>query len=99
MNMQYEHLPDVSMSGPTVFYLPGYVAIYTSVSQYTSPLTYSWKRNGSPIAGTGSSISNWVGSEGQYLYEVTVTDAEGDWKTKSHFVSVLSGCPPPQIFC
>ena len=99
MNMQYEHLPDVSMSGPTVFYLPGYVAIYTSVSQYASPLTYSWKRNGSPISGTGSSISNWVGSEGQYLYEVTVTDAEGDWKTKSHFVSVLSGCPPPQIFC
>lgn len=62
MNMQYENWPNVSMSGPTIFSLPGYVTIYTSVSQYESPLTYSWKRNGSPIAGTGTSITNWVGS-------------------------------------
>ncbi len=95
MDMQYEHPPNVSMSGPTFVYPYGYVTINTSVSQYQSPLTYSWKRNGSPIAGTGSSITNWVGGEGLYWYEVTVTDAEGDWKTKSHSVDVLP-CP---LFC
>jgi hypothetical protein len=61
---------------------------------YSTPLTYSWKFNGSSVCGSGTVSPNQsktctrqIGGEGSYsTWQFIVTDAEGDVVSKEHVV-------------
>ena len=71
------------------------------VASGTTPLTYQWRLNGSPIAGATSSSYNTgaLNTAGTFTYSVVVTNACGNATSSNAVVTVTGGttCTPPGI--
>ena len=70
---------------------------------YTSPLTYSWKVNGTPACGNGNMCTASTGAAGTFtVFEVTVTDGGNPPQNAGDSHSVFAewpgcpDCPKPQ---
>lgn len=78
----------VEIRGPTSAPEFSSVTVRADVSNATAPLSYAWKKNGSPTCGNSSSCSGQIGAAGtQTTFQVTVTDADQDTGSDSHTVS------------
>ena len=82
-----------NLSAPTGVCLGAEVIIAANVTNGTSPYTYQWTHNGSPIvSANGAEYSTSTMTVGTHTYTLTVTDINGCSKTKSATITV--GTPP-----
>lgn len=87
---------NVWITGPRTAPDYSWVSVTANVSNYTAPLSYAWKVNGTPACGSSYECTERV--DGYTTFEVTVTDADNDSAYDSHTVSPECtdgpGCTP-----
>lgn len=89
--------PSVTVTGPQYGSAYSYVTVYATASGGTPPYMYSWRVNGSPYCGGGTSCSTTLGAGGTTTsFTATVTDSQ------LHHASATLGvyaCPPGRAPC
>ncbi|MBK8471322.1 MAG: hypothetical protein IPL33_03450 [Sphingobacteriales bacterium] len=82
-----------NLSAPTGVCVGAEVIIAANVTNGTSPYTFQWTHNGSPIAGANSAeYATSAITVGTHTYSLTVIDINGCSKTKS--ATIMAGTPP-----